>query len=235
MKINKKVLASIFVIALLALGLGYGTLAYYSDTEESTGNVFQSGTIDLMLAGDLPFVFYDIKPSEELAPVNVTFKNIGQNPGYLYNKITYVNNDKAENPTDLTADEFAALIYVEAVNYTHYTDWEIGGWGWGGTSDDLPNWLSMDANSDGFVSLYEINQVGWLPYDINDPEEPLIAGDAGSWIITFHMADSLVGRTWGVGDPTEDLEFDVLDNATQADGINMTWTAVLNQLPETLP
>jgi hypothetical protein len=87
----------------------------------------------------------------------------------------------------------------------------------------------MDLNDDGFVSLYEMKQVGWLPYDEHVPEEPLLAGDGGRWVITFHMADSL--ESW----PSGALEFGVEDNWPQADGIDMTWTAVLNQLPETLP
>jgi predicted ribosomally synthesized peptide with SipW-like signal peptide len=223
---NKKILASIFVIGILALAMGWGTISYYSDTETSTGNVFQSGTIDLILFGDIPFAFYDIKPSEELAPVTVSFQNIGQNPGYLYNKITYIEKDKAGNVVNLNADDFAALIYVKAVTYEHYT--LAGGWS-GVIRNDLPNWLSMDLNDDGFVSLYEMKQVGWLPYDEHVPEEPLLAGDGGRWVITFHMADSL--ESW----PSGALEFGVEDNWPQADGIDMTWTAVLNQLPETLP
>lgn len=237
-EMNKKILASIFVIGILALAMGWGTISYYSDKEESTGNVFQSGTIDLILDGTIPFKFYDIKPCEDLGPVTVSFQNIGQNPGYLYNKITYIENDKAEVPEsdagDLSADDFAALIYVKTVTYQHYTYWEAtpetpAHWGWGSTHDDLPNWLSMDLNNDGYVSLYEMKQCGWIPYNTNVPEEPLIAGDAGRWVITFHMADSL--ESW----PGGALKFNVEDNWPQADGIDMTWTAVLNQLPETLP
>jgi predicted ribosomally synthesized peptide with SipW-like signal peptide len=230
-EMNKKILASIFVIGILALAMGYGTISYYSDKEESTGNVFQSGTIDLTLSGTIPFTFYDIKPSEDLDPVTVQFENIGQNPGYLYNKITYIENDKAGNVVNLNADDFAALIYVEAVTYQHWTYWEAADgnpahWGWGSIHDDLPNWLDMDTyfgNKDGFVSLYEIKLAGWIPYDTNTPEKPLIAGDAGKWVITFHMADSL--ESW----PGGALKFNVEDNWPQADGISMTWTAVLKQ------
>lgn len=226
MQINKKVLTSIFVIALLTLVLGYGTMSYYNVTVSATGNVFQSGTIGLTLAGDVPFVFNNIKPCDDLGPVTVVFQNTGDFDGYLYNKITYVNNDNAPNPTDLTADEFAALIYVKAVTYEHWSVPAYGGWG--GINDDLPNWLGMDFNSDTFVSLYEIKQVGWMPYNDLVPEEPLPVGEGGRWNITFHMADSLDGHIWGDATlPDEDLLFGVLDNAPQADGIDMTWTAVL--------
>jgi predicted ribosomally synthesized peptide with SipW-like signal peptide len=224
---NKKILASIFVIGMLALAMGYGTISYYSDKEESTGNVFQSGTpIDLILDGTIPFTFYDIKPCEDLAPVTVSFQNIGTTPGYLYNKITYIQKDKAGNVVDLNADEFAALIYVKAVTYQHWSIPAYGGWG--SIHDDLTNWLSMDAiaaggNDDGNVSLYEMKKCGWLPYDTHPIEEPLPAGEGGRWVITFHMADSL--ESW----PGGALKFGVEDNRPQSDGIDMTWTAVLKQ------
>jgi len=47
---NKKILASILVIGMLALAMGYGTYSYFSDTAKSTGNVFTAGTLDLKLA-----------------------------------------------------------------------------------------------------------------------------------------------------------------------------------------
>jgi len=221
---NKKILASIFVIGILALAMGWGTYSWFSDKETSTGNVFQSGTIDLILFGTIPFEFYDIKPCEDLAPVTVGFQNIGQNPGYLYNKITYIEKDKAVVPEsdggNLNADDFAALIYIKAVTYEHYT--LAGGWS-GVVRNDLPKWMDMDLNKDGYVSLYEMKQCGWIPYDVSKPEQPLPVGDAGRWVITFHMADSLVSYPGGA------LEFGVEDNWPQADGIDLTWTAVLKQ------
>jgi len=179
--------------------------------------------------GDIPFEFYNIKPSEDLAPVTVIFQNIGQNPGYLYNKITYIEKDKAVVPEsdagNLTANEFAALIYVKNVTYEHYSVPLYGGWS-GNIRNDTLNWVTgMDLNHDGYVSLYEMKQCGWLPYDEHKPEEPLPAGEGGRWVITFHMADSL--ESW----PGGALKFNVEDNWPQADGIDMTWTAVLKQTP----
>ncbi|MBA7473074.1 hypothetical protein ES707_08408 [subsurface metagenome] len=224
---NKKILLSIMTIGLVAMLAGTGIFAYFTDTEESTGNVFQAGTIDLALFGTIPFEFYDIKPCEDLAPVTVTFENIGQNPGYLYNKITYVNNDKADGGEyvgDISADAFAALIYVKAVTYQHWSPASYGGWG--SIHDDLPNWLAMDTNTDGFVSLYEMKQIGWIPYD--PAPAPLLDGDGGRWVITFHMADSL--DPWAL-DGAILTGGTVEDNRPQADGIDMTWTAVLKQTP----
>ncbi|MCK4520493.1 SipW-dependent-type signal peptide-containing protein [Candidatus Parcubacteria bacterium] len=52
---NKKILISLTVIAVVAvIGIG-GTVAYFSDTETSTGNVFTAGGIDLKIDYDCYF------------------------------------------------------------------------------------------------------------------------------------------------------------------------------------
>ncbi|MCH8741871.1 hypothetical protein IH779_03135 [Patescibacteria group bacterium] len=52
---NKKILISVSVIALVAaIGIG-GTIAFFSDTETSTGNTFTAGSIDLKIGNDAWF------------------------------------------------------------------------------------------------------------------------------------------------------------------------------------
>jgi predicted ribosomally synthesized peptide with SipW-like signal peptide len=46
---NKKILASIMVIGMLALAMGYGTYSYFSSTKTSTSNTFTAGTLDISL------------------------------------------------------------------------------------------------------------------------------------------------------------------------------------------
>ena len=47
MEINKKILASIFVIGLLAFAMGYGTYSYFSSTKTSTDNTFTAGILSM--------------------------------------------------------------------------------------------------------------------------------------------------------------------------------------------
>lgn len=47
---DKKILASIFVIGLLALGLGYGTYSFFSGAGKSSDNLFTAGTVHCQLA-----------------------------------------------------------------------------------------------------------------------------------------------------------------------------------------
>ena len=203
------------MIALVAAGVGMGTMAYFSDTETSTGNTVTAGTMDLELIVPT-FTLTDIFPCKDLDPITFTFQNDGSIPGYLYYKVTYTQNDNTPNAVNLNADEFAALIYVEAVTYEHYT--LAGGWT-GSPGDDLPKWMDMDLNNDGYVSLYEMKKLGWLEYDPAPAALPV--GDGGRFIITFHMADSLVSYPDGA------IELDVEDNWPQDDGIDVTFTAVL--------
>jgi len=46
---NKKILVSLSVIAAVAAVVVGGTVAYFSDTEVSTGNTFTAGTLDLLV------------------------------------------------------------------------------------------------------------------------------------------------------------------------------------------
>ena len=72
MKMNKKILASmasIFVIGILALALGYGTNAWFSDTETSSGNTFTAGTLNLDGTDMATFTFGSIG---NMAPGDIT-------------------------------------------------------------------------------------------------------------------------------------------------------------------
>ncbi len=224
MRMNKgAILASMVVIALASVFAGAGTMAYFSETETAGPNAIVATTIDLALTCD--FELTDIFPSKELDPITVTFQNVGPIPGYMYSKVTYTENDETPNAVNISPDKFAALIYVKAVTYQHYSIPAYGGWG--GVHDDLPKWeAGMDGNVDGYVSLYEMKLFGWIPYDVSSPEEPLPVGEGGRWVITLHMADSLVG--WALDG---NLLFDVEDNRPQADGIDVTFTALLKSSP----
>lgn len=52
---NTKILASLVVIGLVASTIGMGTLAYFSDTETSTGNTFVAGKLDLKVDSECSY------------------------------------------------------------------------------------------------------------------------------------------------------------------------------------
>jgi predicted ribosomally synthesized peptide with SipW-like signal peptide len=92
---NKKILASIFVIGILALAMGWGTYSFFSDTEKSTGNVFTAGTIDIAVDNQNPWTatysaeLSDVKPSENRW-IKFVITNPGKNPVNVWKHIKVI-------------------------------------------------------------------------------------------------------------------------------------------------
>jgi len=92
---NKKILASIFVIGILALAMGWGTYSFFSDTEKSTGNVFTAGTIDIAVDNQNPWTatysaeLSDVKPSENRW-ITFVITNPGKNPVNVWKQIKVI-------------------------------------------------------------------------------------------------------------------------------------------------
>jgi predicted ribosomally synthesized peptide with SipW-like signal peptide len=99
---NKKILASIFVIGMLALAMGWGTYSYFSDTETSSGNKFTAGTLDLKVNGnDDPLVAVitveNVEPGDFGSKV-ITLKNEGTLDGIAKLHIKNVVNSAGATP-----------------------------------------------------------------------------------------------------------------------------------------
>jgi predicted ribosomally synthesized peptide with SipW-like signal peptide len=89
---NKKILISLCIIgAVAAIAVG-GTIAYYNDTETSSGNIFTAGTLNLQVGDSDPtgwnFQIGDIKPGDS-GFQEVILQNTGSLDGYLH--ITFAN------------------------------------------------------------------------------------------------------------------------------------------------
>jgi len=110
MEINKKILASIFVIGILALGIGWGTYSYFSDTETSSGNTFTAGTLDLKVDGkDDPLGAYfevsNVKPSDT-GSKDIVLSNAGTIDGKAYIHFKDVTDSPGTTPeSEPTPDE----------------------------------------------------------------------------------------------------------------------------------
>ncbi len=104
---NTKIILSlvvIFAVATIAVG---GTVAYFSDTETSTGNTFTAGTLDLNVDnGNINVVKFTVTDANPGATGGGTWKvnNVGSIAGYLdLEAISQTNNDN-----DCTEPETAA-------------------------------------------------------------------------------------------------------------------------------
>lgn len=100
---TKSILVSILMIGVVAMAAGAGTIAYFSDTETSTGNTFTAGIIDIAVDGQNPWnksyaVAIDgdtlLKPCQK-GWINFTIANVGNNPlevwKHIKNVVTHEN------------------------------------------------------------------------------------------------------------------------------------------------
>jgi len=111
MGINKKILASVFIIGLLAFGLGFGTYSYFNDTETSSGNTFSAGTLDLKVDGQddggtvAHYSLSNMKPGDDTGYYKWVLKNDGTLSGKLsVNFSVITNNDNGLTEPELACD-----------------------------------------------------------------------------------------------------------------------------------
>jgi len=81
---SKRILLSSFIIAAVASIAVGATIAYFSDTETSTGNTFSSGTLDLEMdiensTTSTAFSLSDVKPGDS-GSVTIKLRNVGTLP-----------------------------------------------------------------------------------------------------------------------------------------------------------
>jgi predicted ribosomally synthesized peptide with SipW-like signal peptide len=144
---NKKIILSLSVIgAVAAIAVG-GTIAYFSDTETSTGNTFTAGNLDLKIdsqctyngaastqcgtwqsrdlvpTSDKFFNFADVKPGDiGENTISLTLQN---NPGWacMYIKNLTNNDNGCNNPETKAGDTTCGANQGELQTALLYTIW----------------------------------------------------------------------------------------------------------------
>lgn len=206
-----QILASLLTIGVAATMLGVGTMAYFSDTETSEGNILQAGTLDLTLdeINEAPITLTNMKPGDT-ATGSITVKNDGTLPGSLYATAWYEESDGVTTAPDDTGlnmsdDNVANMLLITAF------------------TADTVDILSQIPDTDGNgkitvfdmvndasgVTLTEYPSPGkletWYSYDTN-----MTAGESHVYSLT--------------------IEFDTAaGNDYQGDGITLTFGFLLTQ------
>jgi len=170
---DRKILASMLIIAVASMLLGAGTIAYFSDTETSKGNKFTVGLgPDLVLypCGTqpyLPFNVGNIMPGDSgVADVNV--RNAGPVAGWLSMKIINLVNlesgllDPEIEAGDTTPDEgeLGSKLYL-VIWFDDDNDGEIDG-----------DWFTYGGEQpivEGYVDY--LHGLGKIPID-GSPYDP---------------------------------------------------------------
>ena len=93
----KKVLLSLFTIAVVGSLIGAGVIAYFSDTEVATDNVFTAGTIDISLDPSSGQDVVTVEGNVDLKPCQTGYtytsiQNEGTNPAEVWKHIANVDN-----------------------------------------------------------------------------------------------------------------------------------------------
>lgn len=141
----KKILYSIMMLGVLAVAAGSATMAYFSDTETSTGNQFTAGTIDLeigfqswydqatgfvagtnwgvqdLTASQIFFDFDDVKPGD--AGYGYATIRVSSNPSWVCSNVTLTAahdpsvNDAESDDGDMTSGDWAGELDDDLVMF----------------------------------------------------------------------------------------------------------------------
>ena len=181
----KGVLISVMCIALVAMLAGAGTLAYFSDTEKSTGNTFADGTFDLkirdsnedwsdgvtatwtlsnMKPGDTKYAWVELKNAG-----NIKADHLEITCSYSVTEEVLQTESDTDPNTDAHPDEMAKNMIIKSFTYentvcdidclTGYD--EVSG-------ETRAEWRIDDMDDDGKITLYDLKQ---------DPLDDLPASD----------------------------------------------------------
>lgn len=197
---NKKILASIVVIAVASMLLGAGTYSYFSDTETSSGNVFQAGTgPDLKIKDGnedwsdgigAEWTLSDMKPGDSEYG-SVDLKNFGTHADHLEITCDYIvieESPQTEADTDPYTDEHPDKMAKQMIitKCEYYSDgWTIDLLSGTSTGLETPpepsgytagDWNITDVDKDGKITLYDLK---------NAPVDNLPLPDG--WTTTFDM------------------------------------------------
>ncbi len=188
---DKKILASVFFIGILALSIGWGTYSLFNDTETSNGNTLTAGTLDLTVDGqDDPNVMNitvsNMKPGDDTGYYKWVLKNVGTLPGNL--SVTFsviINNENGINEPEQAA---------ESQPYAHPTDGELGQYLKPGIHpDDIPDDVKP------YVTIIERNdEQGWY---IAEASQEVDTGGTIGWGPKGWSVPSTVISQWQAGPP----------------------------------
>ena len=131
---RRRVLGGLITVGGAAAAAGAGTFALFSDTETSSGNTIQAGTLSLDAASSTQFPFTNIVPGWSATPSITTDYNSNSSidPVSVDLTLSLSENDAANDPAStapLSAAEFGQKIRVNSATIddgTNTTDLTTG-------------------------------------------------------------------------------------------------------------
>lgn len=183
----RKILISLSIIGVVAVIAVGATVAYFGDTETSTGNTFTAGTLDLKVGGqDDPNVAYvtlsDMKPCDDSGYYKWILKNVGSLPG----KVSVTFSPITNNENGVVEPEQAA----ESQPYAHPTDGELGQY--------LKPGVGPENLPEGVTIIERNDEEGWY---IATAEGEIDTGGTIGWGPKGWSVPSMLYSQWQAGPP----------------------------------
>jgi len=213
--VKKKILFSIMVMALVAMLLGTGIYAYFSDVETSTGNSFAAGTLNLKVGGDDPtsasISVSGLKPGDAGNAADWFVKNVGTLSGNLsisVGTITNYENERTE-PEESAGDISSGQTEGELGSFLKVAMWldmdKSGSWNSNDIAlrsngsilvndgdDELPYDYLNNYGGKSYASIVTLSGNGefrfMVDYDFpSDPNDDRTQSDSAEFELTFTL------------------------------------------------
>jgi predicted ribosomally synthesized peptide with SipW-like signal peptide len=220
--ISRKILSSIVIIALLALSLGYGAIAVFTDEETTETNILTAGTLDLTVNDEnepltLKIEVSNIAPGYDSGYYKWNCKNVGSLTGNL--TVTFsaiVNDDNGLNDPETDAGDSTGGDGEGELGQYLKPKGMWGPYGWSVPSIVISVWQTGPTNPWGTPGLN-----GWG--DKTFVYGALAPGAEIAMFLQLTLDENL--RIW---DGTKWIEVD--DNIIQSDSVEFTITFKLEQI-----
>jgi len=199
-KMNKKILASMLIIAVVAGLVGAGVVSYFSDTETSKGNVFTAGTIDIAVDGENPWTktysasLEDVKPCETRW-ITFTIKNVGTNPAKIWKHLTVTKCDGGVNVYPANAPVASSEPEWEECGGANYVE-----------RCYLPPWIIYDLYVNNQPIITEANELRlddiectWIYLGTLEPNAEMTVTQSYH-LMTWHDSNVPEITNWAQGD-----------------------------------
>jgi len=222
----KKILVALMTIALVCLLIGAGTFAFFSDPENSTGNTFTAGTLNLVpsTSGTGPVGKYTVTTGGDGINGNVVFDRLARgNSG----SITWT----LQNNGDLDGTLTIASTATFAENGSNEPETAVAGNN-GGANGDLDQYMGVRAKRNGTYFLGDASN--YVPFSglaaaLNAESQSLVASGTLTYVLELQIANDIQGAgadgKFGTGD---DVQVD--DNIIQSDQATVDITFTLTEV-----
>jgi predicted ribosomally synthesized peptide with SipW-like signal peptide len=225
---NKKVGVMILVVLIGALAVGVGSWALWSDTDASTSNTVNDGTMDLAINGSNndvsgSFSLTDSQPGDNTSQTFVLENDGTTEADHVEIALSSSENDSESEPADTELN--AELDAGETASLTRVTQYEYRNDA-GVTQEDLLTGVNdSNGNGNGIIDLQDVQNQAGSADDLNAPQAN--PGNTTQLALTLEVADDDDGNFIKGGNTTGSLTG--VDEDIMGDGVDITVEFTLNQ------